>query len=149
MTTAEHRPPPQILLVEDNPDDIYFITTALQSRERAPNVHVARDGVEALQFLRREAPHEDAFRPNLILLDLKLPKMPGLEVLQQIKADSALRSIPVVVLTTSDANEDAADSYDLYATSFITKPKDLEEFKRVIERIEQFWLQIAQLPPQH
>ena len=149
MMDATHRPPPHILLVEDNPDDRYFIQKALQSQQHAPNVHVAKDGIEALHFLRQDDPHTDAPRPSLIILDLKLPKMSGLEVLQAIKADKALRSIPVIVLTTSDATDDAADSYDLQATSFITKPKDLDEFKRVMERIEKFWFQIAQLPPSH
>ena len=139
--------PPDVLLVEDNPDDIYFIEEAFDRSTIRKTLHVVRDAEQALAFLRNEPPHEDAPRPHLILLDLKLPKMPGMDFLRRIKEDDRLRSIPVVVLTTSDSAEEAAESYDLLATSFITKPKDLDDFERVIQMLEQFWLSTVQLPP--
>lgn len=139
--------PPDVLLVEDNPDDIYFIEEAFERSTIRKTLHAVRDAEEALAFLRREPPHENAPRPHLILLDLKLPKMPGMDFLRRIKEDDDLRSIPVVVLTTSDSAEEAAASYDLLATSFITKPKDLDDFERVIQMLEQFWLSTVQLPP--
>lgn len=135
-----------ILLIEDNADDIYFIESAFQKSQRTHELHTVKDGVEALKYLHREPPYEKSRRPSLILLDLKMPKMSGLEVLKHIKEDESLRPIPVVVLTTSDADGDAAASYDLQATAFITKPKDLDAFAGVIERIEKFWLGVAQLP---
>ena len=142
------RKTPVVLLVEDNPDDIYFIRTVLEESQTPKKLYVARDGQEALAFLRREDVHEKAPRPNLILLDLKLPKLSGLEVLEQIKADDDLRAIPVVVLTTSDADEDMLASYDRFATSVITKPHDLKAFKAVMKQIEHFWLKTVQLPRQ-
>ncbi|HMB91927.1 MAG TPA: response regulator [Rhodothermales bacterium] len=146
MSYSNPRQKRTILLIEDNTDDIYFIENALQKSDRKHELHTVKDGVEALKYLRREPPYEKSRRPSLILLDLKMPKMSGLEVLKHIKEDENLRPIPVVVLTTSDADGDAAASYDLQATAFITKPKDLDAFAGVIERIEKFWLGVAQLP---
>ena len=141
------QPTPHILLVEDNTDDIYFLETFFAERETPNHLHVVRDGLEAWNFLCREPPHDKAPRPSLILLDLKLPKLSGLELLKRIKEDKTLRSIPVVVLATSGTDEDALASYDLHATSFITKPKTIDEFTEVMERIERFWLHLVKLPP--
>ena len=137
---------PHILLVEDNADDIYFVETFLERSEMQVHLHVVRDGMDAWHFLKREAPYSEAPHPSLILLDLKLPKLSGLELLERIKSDKALRAIPVIVLAASDAKADAIASYDLHATSFISKPKTLGEFKQVMDRIVQFWLGLAKLP---
>lgn len=146
MSYSDSQQKRTILLIEDNTDDIYFIEHALQKSDRKHELHTVKDGVEAIKYLRRDPPYEKSRRPSLILLDLKMPRMSGLEVLKHIKDDETLRPIPVVVLTTSDADGDAAASYDLQATAFITKPKDLDAFAGVIERIERFWLGVAQLP---
>ena len=140
---------PDILLIEDSPDDVFFMKETLGQTGVQKKIHVVSDGEEALRFLRKEAPFEDAPRPSLIILDLKLPKMSGIELLEHVKNDRQLRAIPVVVLTTSDADGDAAASYDLHATAFITKPKNLEDFADVMTRIEEFWLKVAQLPPRY
>ena len=137
---------PHVLLVEDNPDDVFFIEDIFEKSQIRQKLHVVGDGADALRFLRREGPYADAPRPSLIILDLKLPKVDGLEVLEALKSDDALRAIPVIVLTTSDADADAAASYDLQATSFITKPKDLEEFGAIMQRLQHFWFEIARLP---
>jgi CheY-like chemotaxis protein len=130
----------QILLVEDNPGDVRLTQEALKEGDLPNQLHVVKDGVEALAFLRREGVHADAPRPDLILLDLNLPKKSGREVLEVIKQDDGLKRIPVVVLTTSDAKTDIVQVYDLHANCFITKPVDLED-------IEEFWFSIVQLPP--
>jgi CheY-like chemotaxis protein len=145
MSHTELRQKRTILLIEDNVDDIYFIENAFE-KSKQHVLHTVNNGIEALKYLRREPPYEKSKRPSLILLDLKMPRMSGLEVLKHIKEDDNLRAIPVVVLSTSDADKDAAASYDLQATSFITKPKNLDAFAKVIEHIEKFWLGIAQLP---
>jgi len=137
----------EILLVEDNPGDARLTLEALKDAKISNRIQVARDGVEALAILRREGPHAGAARPDLILLDLNLPKMDGRELLREIKADTSLRRIPVVVLTTSSAEEDIISSYDLHANCYITKPVDLEQFTRVTRAIDEFWFAIVKLPP--
>ncbi|AKJ00125.1 response regulator receiver domain-containing protein [Archangium gephyra] len=138
--------PIEILLVEDNPGDVRLTIEALKEGKVRNRLSVARDGVEALAFLRREGSHASASRPDLILLDLNLPKKDGREVLAEIKEDSRLRRIPVVVLTTSKAEEDILRTYDLHANCYITKPVDLEQFISVVRSIDDFWLSVVRLP---
>jgi two-component system, chemotaxis family, response regulator Rcp1 len=138
--------PIEILLVEDNPGDVRLTIEGLRESKVRNNLHVAPDGVAALEFLRRDGTYADAPRPDLILLDLNLPKKDGREVLAEIKADPALRTIPVVVLTTSSAEKDVLRTYELQAASYITKPVDLEQFITVVKSIEDFWLTIVTLP---
>ena len=138
--------PIEILLVEDNPGDVRLTQEALGEAKVRNNLAVARDGVEALSYLRREAPFEDAARPDLVLLDLNLPRKDGREVLAEIKADPELRRLPVVVLTTSSAEKDVLESYNLYANCYITKPVDLDQFVSIVSSIEDFWLTIVKLP---
>jgi len=145
--TAAIGEPVEILLVEDNPGDVRLTTEALAEAKVRNRLSVARDGVEALQYLRREAPFEDAVRPDIILLDLNMPRMDGREVLEEIKRDPSLSLIPVVVLTTSQADEDILRSYQLHASCYITKPVDLEQFLRVVRSVEDFWLTVVRLPP--
>ena len=137
----------EILLVEDNPGDIRLTMEALKDIKVLNQVSVAKDGVEALAFLRREGKYREAVRPDLILLDLNLPKKDGREVLETIKGNGELRRIPVVVLTTSEAEQDILKAYDLHANSYITKPVDLEQFMRVVKLVEDFWFTIVKLPP--
>jgi CheY-like chemotaxis protein len=138
--------PIEILLVEDNPADVRLTQEALKEGKVRNNLFVARDGVEALEFLRRQGPHANASKPDLILLDLNLPRKDGREVLADIKNDDTLRSIPVVVLTTSSAEADILKSYNLHANCYITKPVDLEQFVQVIKSIDDFWLTVVRLP---
>ena len=138
--------PIEILLVEDNPGDVRLTQEALREGKVKNNLHVARDGVEALAFLRREGIHKDATRPDLVLLDLNLPRKDGREVLEEIKADPALKMIPVVVLTTSSAENDILNTYSLHANCYITKPVDLEQFVKVVKSIDDFWLTVVRLP---
>ena len=138
--------PIEILLVEDNPGDVRLTQEALSEAKVRNNLAVAKDGVEALSYLRREPPFEEASRPDLILLDLNLPRKDGREVLAEIKADANLRRLPVVVLTTSSAEKDVLESYNLYANCYITKPVDLDQFVRIVSSIEDFWLTIVKLP---
>ena len=138
--------PIEILLVEDNPGDVRLTMEGLREGKVRNNLHVARDGVEALAFLRREAGFANAIRPDLILLDLNLPRKDGREVLSEIKSDPELKTIPVVVLTTSRAEQDVLHSYQLQANCYITKPVDLEQFIKVVNSIEEFWLTIVTLP---
>lgn len=138
--------PVDILLVEDNPGDVDLTIEALKEGKVANRLRVADDGVEAMAFLRREGKYADAFRPDLILLDLNLPRKDGREVLAEIKADPALKQIPVVVLTTSEAEQDIVKSYQLHANCYITKPVDLEQFIRVVRAIDEFWLTVVKLP---
>jgi chemotaxis family two-component system response regulator Rcp1 len=139
--------PIDILLVEDNPGDVRLTIEALKEDKLQNNLHVVKDGIEALTFLRQEGEYADAPRPDLILLDLNLPKKDGREVLEEIKADERLKRIPVVILTTSQAEEDILKTYGLHANCYITKPVDLEQFVRVVRSIEEFWLTIVRLPP--
>ena len=145
METLRMRPI-EILLVEDNPGDVRLTREALAEAKVRNNLAVANDGVEALAYLRREPPHENATRPDLVLLDLNLPRKDGREVLAAIKADPDLRRLPVVVLTTSAAEQDILESYNLYANCYITKPVDLDQFLAIVTSIEDFWLTIVKLP---
>jgi two-component system, chemotaxis family, response regulator Rcp1 len=139
--------PIDILLVEDNPADVRLTREALKEGKIANNLHVAGDGVEALSFLRREGRHDAAPRPDLILLDLNLPRKNGRVVLEEVKEDPDLRRIPVVVLTTSEAEEDVERSYDLHANAYIRKPVDFGAFLDVVRVIEDFWFSVVKLPP--
>jgi CheY-like chemotaxis protein len=139
--------PVEILLVEDNPGDVRLTLEVLKDARVRNNISMVNDGVAALAFLRQEGDYVNAPRPDLILLDLNLPKKNGLEVLADIKADHDLRGIPVVILTVSGDEEDYLKSYDLYANCCITKPLDLDQFINVIRSIEDFWLTIVKLPP--
>ena len=138
--------PIEILLVEDNPGDVRLTVEGLKESKVRNNLHVARDGVEAMEFLQRQGQHTSAVRPDLILLDLNLPRMDGREVLAEIKSDPKLKTIPVVVLTTSRAEHDVLRSYELQANCYITKPVDLEQFITVVKSIEDFWFTIVTLP---
>ena len=138
--------PVEILLVEDNPGDVRLTQEALKEAKILNNLSVIMDGVEAVNFLRRKDKYRDAPRPDLILLDLNLPKKDGREVLEEIKTDLNLKRIPVVVLSVSKATEDITKSYNLHANCYITKPVDLDQFIRVVKSIEEFWLTIVKLP---
>lgn len=138
--------PVEILLVEDNLADVRLTQEALKEEKLHNNLSVANDGVEALAFLRKEGKYAHAARPDLILLDLNLPKKDGREVLKEIKSDEKLRAIPVVVLTVSKAEEDVLKTYNLHANCYITKPIDLNQFSRVVKSINDFWLTIVRLP---
>ncbi len=137
----------EILLVEDNPGDVRLTQEALIARKLPNRLHVVEDGQQAMQFLRHEAPYADAPSPDLVLLDLNLPKKNGREVLAEIKHDSTLQRIPVVVLSASRADEDVYGAYQLKANWYVTKPVDLDQFIKVVESIEDFWLKIVSLPP--
>jgi CheY-like chemotaxis protein len=138
--------PIEILLVEDSAGDVRLTKEALRDAKVQNNLHVASDGMEATAFLLRQGKHANAPRPDLILLDLNLPKKSGRDVLEEIKLDSNLRSIPVVILTTSAAEEDIMRSYQLHANCYITKPVDLDQFVKVVRNIDNFWLAIVKLP---
>ncbi len=138
--------PLEILLIEDNPGDVRLTAEALKQGQGGSNLNVVKDGVEALAFLQREGPYAAALRPDLILLDLNLPRKDGREVLAEIKQDPRFQRIPVVVLTTSSAEQDVVRSYDLHANCYITKPASLGQFVKIIKAIEDFWLTIARLP---
>ncbi len=138
--------PIEILLVEDSAGDVRLTEEALKEGKVRNRLSVAADGVEAMEFLRREGQFSDVPRPDLILLDLNLPRKDGREVLSEIKADPNLASIPVVVLTTSKDEEDVLRSYQLHANCYVTKPVDLEQFIKVVKAIEDFWLIVAKLP---
>jgi CheY-like chemotaxis protein len=135
-----------VLLVEDDEGDVLMTREAFEHHKLRNQLHVVPDGVEALAFLRREGEHADAPRPGLILLDLNLPRKDGREVLQEIKSDDSLRSIPVVVLTTSQAEEDILRSYSLYANAYVAKPVDFERFIDVIRQIDEFFVTVVKLP---
>lgn len=138
--------PVEILLVEDNPGDVRLTKEALREGKLSTNLSVAPDGVEALAFLHQEGKYAEAPRPDIVLLDLNLPKMDGREVLASLKADPDLRRIPVVVLTTSQAEQDILRTYDLHANCYITKPVDLDQFITIVQSIEGFWFTIVTLP---
>ncbi|MGB5058639.1 MAG: response regulator [Candidatus Promineifilaceae bacterium] len=136
--------PISILLIEDNPGDVRLTQEALKEGKILNQITVVEDGVEAMGYLRKK---DNQNRPDLIMLDLNLPRMNGREVLAAIKADETLRRIPVVVLTTSDSEQDILDSYNLHANCYVTKPVDLEQFIHVVRSIEDFWLTVVKLPP--
>jgi CheY-like chemotaxis protein len=138
--------PIEVLLVEDDEGDVVMTREALDEGKVVNRLHVAPDGVAAIEFLRREGPHADAPRPDLILLDLNLPRRDGRQVLAEVKADEDLRRIPVVVLTTSEAEEDIVRSYDLHANAYITKPVDFERFVQVVQQIDEFFISVVRLP---
>lgn len=146
MALPELVKPIEILLVEDNPGDVRLTIEALKEAKVINHLTVLKDGVEALAYLRRQGQYAKAARPHLIVLDLNLPKKDGREVLADIKADDGLKRIPVVVLTTSQAEEDVLKTYNLHANCYITKPVDLDQFVRVVRSIEDFWLGIVVLP---
>ena len=136
----------EILLVEDNPGDVRLTQEALKESKIRNNLSVVRDGVEAMAFLHNEGSYANAPRPDIILLDLNLPRKDGREVLSEIKQDETLKKIPVVILTTSDDEHDILQSYNLHANCYITKPVDLGRFVTIIKNIEDFWLTIVRLP---
>jgi two-component system, chemotaxis family, response regulator Rcp1 len=136
-----------VLLVEDNPGDIRLTTEAMKDAKCPNRLHIVRDGAEAIAFLHRQLTYASAVRPDLILLDLNLPKKNGREVLEEIKSDLELKRIPVVVLTTSTSEEDVLTSYQLHANSFVAKPVDFESFMEVVRIIDEFWLALVKLPP--
>jgi len=138
--------PVDILLVEDNPGDERLTREALKEGKVYSNLYWVKDGVEAMDFLRRKGRHAGAVRPDIVLLDLNLPKKDGREVLEEIKTDEDLKRIPVVVLTTSKAEEDVLRTYNLHANCYVTKPVDLEKFIVVVKSIDMFWLTVATLP---
>jgi CheY-like chemotaxis protein len=137
----------EILLVEDNPGDVRLTKEALRDAKVRNTMETVPDGVEAMAFLHKEGRYQHSTRPDLILLDLNLPKKSGLEVLKEVKADEDLRRIPVVVLTTSQAEQDIVRSYDSHANAYIAKPVELSQFIAVVKAIEDFWLEIVRLPP--
>jgi two-component system, chemotaxis family, response regulator Rcp1 len=137
----------EILLVEDNPGDVRLTTEALKDSKMHNNLSVVEDGVEAMEFLRREGRYADSPRPDIILLDLNLPRKSGREVLEEIKNDETLKRIPVVVLTTSQDEQDILATYNLHANCYITKPVDLSRFITIVKNIENFWFSIVKLPP--
>lgn len=145
MVTTTVRPI-DILLVEDNPGDVRLTKEALRESRILNNLYFAKDGVEALAFLTREEPYQDVPRPDLILLDLNLPRKDGRELLADIKQDPELKRIPVVILTTSEAEQDILKTYELHANCYITKPVDLDKFVDIVKGLEEFWLSIVKLP---
>lgn len=138
--------PIEILLVEDNPGDVRLTQEAFRENKIRNKLSVVNDGEQALAFLRRQGDYANVARPGLILLDLNLPRVDGREVLAQIKSDPELRHIPVVILTTSQAEEDIVKSYALHANCYITKPVDLKRFMQVVKEVEHFWLSVVNLP---
>jgi len=146
MTTNEMIHPIEILLVEDNPGDARLAKEALKESKLKNNLYIADDGVEAMDFLNKKGKYANMPRPDLVILDLNLPRKDGREVLNEIKTDDNLKRIPVVILTISKAEEDILKSYNLHANCFISKPIDLDQFIKVVKSIEDFWLTIVKLP---
>jgi CheY-like chemotaxis protein len=146
MSTSDAYKVIEILLVEDNPGDVRLTREALADAKVRNNLHVVNDGHEALKFLRQEDEYARSPRPDLVLLDLNLPGKNGMEVLAEIKADDTLRATPVVILTTSEAEEDVVKAYNLNANCYVAKPLDLDQFVKVVNAIESFWLTIVKLP---
>jgi len=147
MTSERIGRPIQILMVEDNPDDIDLTMEALKDAKVRNILKVVKDGEEALAYLHGEGQYQGSLRPDLILLDLNMPRKDGREVLKEIKNHPTLRRIPVVILTTSQAEEDILNTYDLHANCYITKPVDFSQFLKVVRSIEDFWLTVVKLPP--
>jgi CheY-like chemotaxis protein len=148
MSPVDRPDPIEVLLVEDDPGDVLLVREAFEDNKVANRLHVVSDGVDALAFMRREERFADAPRPDLVLLDLNLPRMDGREVLEEVKADEELRGIPVVVLTTSAAEEDVLRSYALHANAYVTKPVDFERFIGVVRQIDDFFVSVVKLPRQ-
>ncbi|AFY79629.1 response regulator containing a CheY-like receiver domain and an HTH DNA-binding domain [Pleurocapsa sp. PCC 7327] len=148
MSERDCNKPIEILLIEDNPGDIELTKIALEDNKMTINLSVVEDGVEALKFLKKEGKYANVPHPDLILLDLNLPKKDGREVLAEMKADPILKRIPVVILTTSQAEEDVLRAYNLCANCYITKPVDFDRFVKIVRSIENFWFTIVKLPPQ-
>jgi len=146
MKTITDGRPIEILLVEDSATDVLLAQEALVEAKLRNNLHVVKDGVEAMAFLRREGAYSAVPRPDLILLDLNMPRKDGREVLAEVKADERLKNIPVVVLTTSHAQEDVLEAYGLHANCYISKPVDFEQFTNVVRAINQFWFTVVTLP---
>ncbi len=144
MTESAHTI--EVLLVEDDPGDVLLTKEAFSDNKVRNHLNIVSDGEEATAYLRRQGEHERAPRPDLILLDLNLPRKDGREVLKDIKADPDLRSIPVVVLTTSEADEDILNSYDLHANAYVTKPVDFDSFIRIVRQIDDFFVSVVKLP---
>ena len=144
MTTGDN--PAEILLAEDNPGDVVLTKKALKQGKLANNLHVVADGVKAMRYLRQEAEYADAPRPDLILLDLNMPRKDGKEVLADIDEEDELSRIPVVVLTSSESEADIARSYELSANAYLTKPVDFDGFVEIVNRLEGFWFQVVKLP---
>lgn len=142
----KYEPPLEVLLVEDNPGDVRLTLEAFREADGDIRLHVALDGVEAMAFLRQQGPHSKAPRPDLILLDLNMPRMDGREVLALIKADKHLKTIPTIILTTSEAEADIVKSYNLQANCYLSKPVQLEVFEDLVKSINEFWLTRAKLP---
>lgn len=138
----------EILLIEDNEGDIFLTQKAFKSAKIANNLHIARDGEVALEMLRKQGNYSDVITPDIVLLDINLPKKDGKQVLQEIKADEILRRIPVVILTSSKAEQDVLKTYDLQANSYILKPIDLDKFQEIVQAIENFWFSVVVLPTQ-
>lgn len=138
--------PIEVLLVEDDPGDVLLTKEAFEDNKVKNNLNIVSDGEEAMAYLHRQEPYAEAARPDMVLLDLNLPRKDGREVLQEIKADPELRSIPVVVLTTSEADEDILRSYDLHANAYVTKPVDFDQFIQVVRQIDDFFVTVVKLP---
>jgi len=136
----------EVLLVEDSPGDVRLTREALKEGKVRNNLNVVPDGVEAMAYLRREGPYGNATRPDIVLLDLNMPRKDGREVLAEMKADDSLKRIPVVILTTSEAEQDILRTYDLHANCYLTKPVDLDQFISIVKSVEDFWLTIVKLP---
>ena len=147
MNNQMRAKPVQMLLVEDNPGDVRLTKETLKDAKLMVDLHVVGDGVEAMAFLRQEGKYASAPYPDLVLLDLNLPKKDGREVLAEIKQDPNLRRIPVVVLTISNAEEDILKSYNLHANAYVNKPLNLEQFAKITKAIEDFWFTVVKLPP--
>lgn len=146
MTTSPLPRPIEILLVEDSPADVLITREAFEEAKLLNTLHVVEDGVQALEFLRRQGPYAEAPRPDLILLDLNLPRKNGREVLAEIKVDPQLKSIPVVILTTSSADEDILKAYDLHANCYVIKPVGFDNFFKAVQSIQDFWFSVVALP---
>jgi CheY-like chemotaxis protein len=140
--------PVEILLVEDNPGDVKLTQKAFEKARLSNDLHVVNDGVEALDFLYRRGEYEGVPRPDLVLLDLNLPRKPGEEVLEEVKADEELKRIPVVILTSSEAEEDILQTYDMHANAYLTKPVSFDGFTQVVQKIEGFWFSVVRYPPE-
>ena len=147
MSESDKGRPVEILLAEDNPGDVKLTKKALSEGRVLNNLHVVTDGIEAMAFLRQEGEYEEVPKPDLLLLDLNMPRKDGHEVLRAVKSDEDLRRIPAVVLTSSEAEEDIVDSYDLHANAYLTKPVDFDGFVDIVSSIEEFWLSVIKRPP--